>query len=505
MTSPRCHRAQSPRISRRTAARGRITFPGGPDSQEWPVVLVDGVQVSNDPQQANKVSERLARFVADTQGDIPAHVRHEAKRALLNFFAAALGGCRDHAIEISLGVLAPSAATGTAPLIGRRERAEMLTAAFINAASGNVFDFDDTHVATVIHPTAPVAPALLALASERRISGAELLNAFVIGVEIECRLGNAVSPHHYRRGWHITATCGVFGAAAAAGRLLGLDARRILWALGNASAQSSGLVETLGSMAKSIGVGNAARNGLLAALLAERGFTGPDLPLEGPRGFIAVTSGVSDPSALIMGLGDSWELLRNTYKPYPCGVVLNPVIDAVLGLRARHQLQADLIHSVIVTGHPLLGERTDRPAPASGREAQVSAQHSVAVALLHGAAGIAQYTDSAVNDPLTLALRTRVSVRDDGTMPVGAARVALRLHGGQEFEAAVEHARGSLERPLTDAELEQKLVTLAAYGCPLLDTAPLVDAIWSIEEAGDAGDLVRCATPVAWPGRKTPA
>jgi 2-methylcitrate dehydratase PrpD len=457
-----------------------------------------GQHVSDDLPNDNKVSERLARFVADARAsDIPAGVRHEAKRALVNFFAAALGGCRDQAIEISLSVLSPRAGAGTAALIGRRERAEALTAAFINAASGNVFDFDDTHVATVIHPTAPVAPALLALASERRISGAELLNAFVIGVEIECRLGNAVSPGHYRRGWHITATCGVFGAAAAAAKLLRLDARRTLWALGNASAQSGGLVETLGSMAKSIGVGGAARNGLLAALFAERGFTGPDLPLEGPRGFIAVTTGVSDPSPLTTGLGDSWELLRNTYKPYPCGVVLNPVIDAVLGLRERHHLQADLIRSVTVTGHPLLGERTDRPAPASGREAQVSAQHSVAVALLHGTAGIAQYTDSAVSNPLTLALRAKVSVQHDDTMAVGAARVDVYLHDGQAFAAAADHARGSLECPLTDDELEEKLVTLAAYGCPAIDAAPLADAIWSIESANDVRDLMRCAVPLA--------
>jgi 2-methylcitrate dehydratase PrpD len=443
-----------------------------------------------------KVSERLAKFVADTRaGDIPPHVRHEAKRALLNFFATALGGCRDEAIEVSLGVLTGFASPGTAPIIGRKERVDALTAAFINAASSNVFDFDDTHVPTVIHPTAPVAPALLALASLRPLSGVDLLTAFVLGVEIECRIGNAVSPGHYRRGWHITATCGVFGAAAASARLLGLDARHIVWAFGNASAQSSGLVETLGSMAKSIGVGNAARNGLLSALLADRGFAGPDLPLEGRRGFIAVTSDGGESEShfapLTAGLGESWEILRNTYKPYPCGVVLNPVIDAVLDLRQRHHLHAGQIDSVIVTGHPLLRERTDRLAPASGREAQVSAQHSVAVALLHGAAGIAQYTDTAVSDPSTVALCARVRVQDDAAMPVGAATVSVRLNDGTEFKAAIEHARGSLECPLTDAELEQKLVILAAHG--ELDVAPLVDAIWSIESVGDVRDVVRWA------------
>jgi 2-methylcitrate dehydratase PrpD len=446
----------------------------------------------------SNISERLARFVTDTQAaDIPPHVRHEAKRALINFFATAIGGCRDEAIETSLGVLTAFAGTGAAPVIGRNERVDALTAAFINAASSNVLDFDDTHIPTVIHPTAPVAPALLALASLRPISGADLLTAFILGVEIECRLGNAVSPSHYRRGWHITATCGVFGAAAAAGRLLGLDAGRIVWALGNASAQSSGLVETLGSMAKSIGVGNAARNGLLSALLAERGFTGPGLPLEGPRGFIAVTSDAAESESyvapLTAGLGGSWEILRNACKPYPCGVVLNPVIDAVLDLRERHGLQAGQIDSILVTGHPLLRERTDRPAPAGGREAQVSAQHSVAVVLLHGAAGVAQYADAAVSDPATLALRARVRVQDDAAMPVGAAGVAVRLSDGTEFKAAVEHARGSLERPLTDAELEQKLMALAAHGCPKLDAAPLAEAIWSIEGVSDVRDVVRCA------------
>src|SRR5579871_2393562 len=248
-------------------------------------------RVKSNQQSGDKVSEHLARFVADTRAsDIPPHVRHEAKRALLNFFATALGGCQDQAIRLGLGVLSQFAGAGAASIIGRNERVDGLTAAFINAVSSNVFDFDDTHVPTVIHPTAPVAPALLALAEQRRVSGIELLNAFILGVEIECRLGNAVSPGHYRRGWHITATCGVFGAAAAAGKLLALDPLRMVWAFGNASAQSSGLVETLGSMAKSIGVGNAARNGLLSALLAEQGFAGPDRPLEGPRGFIPVMS-----------------------------------------------------------------------------------------------------------------------------------------------------------------------------------------------------------------------
>src|SRR3954471_2441776 len=214
-------------------------------------------------------TRRLARFICETAWeDVPPHVMQEAKRSLLNFFACALGGCRDDAVSGTAAVLERFAGAATSTVIGRDCRTDALGAAFLNAASANVFDFDDTHVRTIIHPSAPVAAALFALAETQRVSGRDLLLAFALGVEVECRVGNAVSPGHYRRGWHITSTCGVFGAAAAVAKALSLGERETVWALGNASAQAGGLVETLGTMSKSISVGNAARNGLFAALLA---------------------------------------------------------------------------------------------------------------------------------------------------------------------------------------------------------------------------------------------
>src|ERR1019366_7007037 len=165
-----------------------------------------------------RVSERLAEFLCGARWeDIPAEVRHEAKRSLMNFFATSLGGCRDAAVETASAVLGQFAGRARATIIGRSESSDLLNAAFLNAMSANVFDFDDTHARTIIHPTAPVAPALFALAETSRLSGRQLLLAFVLGVETECRLGNAISPGHYKRGWHITSTCGVFGAAAAVG------------------------------------------------------------------------------------------------------------------------------------------------------------------------------------------------------------------------------------------------------------------------------------------------
>ena len=440
----------------------------------------------------NNVTRRLAEFLATSQWqDIPDEVRNEAKRTILNFVGTALGGCRDEAVELAVRALRPFFGPPQATVIGRSERADPLSAAFLNAISANVLEFDDTHVRTVIHPAAPVAPALFGLSERRPVSGRELLHAFILGVETECRIGIAISPAHYRRGWHITSTCGVFGAAAGAGKLLGLDPQRMVWAIGNAAAQSAGPIESLGSMAKSISVGNAARNGLAAALLAEQGFTGPEQAIEGTYGFARVMSDEADFSAITDGLGNSWEILTNAYKPYPCGVVLFPVIDGCLELRERHMLSADRIAAVTVRGHPLLRIRTDRPDVTGGRAAKVSVQHSVAVAFIYGAAGLSQYADQCIGEPTVLELRRKVTVEEDATIPVETAFVTVQTIDGRRFECHVTQSRGTMARPMSDAELEAKFRSLAEYGAPTLDAQRLIAVIWAIEDEHDVGSTVK--------------
>jgi 2-methylcitrate dehydratase PrpD len=336
---------------------------------------------------------------------------------------------------------------------------------------------------------------LFALAEQRRVSGAELVHALILGVEAECRIGLSVMPTHYRRGWHITATCGIFGAAAACGKLLGLDKRRMAWALGHAATQSAGLVESLGSMSKSIGVGNAARNGLAAALFAEAGFTAADQAIEGRYGFAPVTSDSVDLGRVTDHLGESWEILANAYKPYPCGVVLFPVIDACLELRARYRPPPERIAHIVVRGHPLLRERADRPAVETGREAKVSLQHSVAVALLEGAAGLAQYEDACVADPAVRALRAKVAVEEDESVPVESAILTLRLDDGTSFTEHVRHGRGTPDRPMSDGELDAKVRELMAAGAPQIDAPGLIAAIRAIEGAADVARIVRMMVP----------
>lgn len=439
-----------------------------------------------------ELTRSLARFVAQTQWrDLPDTVRNEAKRSLVNYFAVALAGAHDPTLEKAVSVYSRFRANDEATVVGRSERADMLSAAALNAMSANVYDFDDTHIPTIIHPTAPVAAALFALAEQHAQTGEALLLAFALGVEVECRIGNAVSPEHYQCGWHITSTCGVFGAAAAVAKALALSEREIVWALGNASAQTGGLVETLGTMSKSISVGNAARNGLLSALLAQHGFSGPDAPLEGKHGFVQVATPNPHWHALTHDLGREWALLKNTYKPYPCGVVLNAVIDACLHLRGDARWSLDDVEMIEITGHPLLRERTDRPGVRTGRESQVSAQHAVAVVLSRGKAGLEEFSDAAVADPSLRALANRLRFVDQPAWPVESAQVTIVLRSGDRLSHRVQAARGSLDAPLANGELADKLHRLSAYGRSGIDPQPLVERLWKFESEPDAAAVVR--------------
>lgn len=445
------------------------------------------------------VSQTLSEFVAGSRWeDIPADVRHATKRSLLNFFGTALEGTHDSAVERSVVTLREFAGKGEATLIGRAERADALTAAFINAAAGNVHDFDDTHLRTVIHPTAPVAPALLALAEHRPMGGKTFIHALALGMEFTCRIGNAVSPDHYARGWHITATCGVFGAALAVGKVLGFNSQQLTWALGSASAQASGLVETLGFMAKSVGVGGSARGGLLAGLLAEKDYDGPPQPLEGARGFLRVTGEDPQYGDVIDDLGTRWETLKNIHKPYPCGIVINAVIDGCLELHQRLAVPVEEIASITLSGHSLLQQRADRPNVMTGRESQVSAQHAVAVSLIFGAAGLAQFTDEAVHDPRVSAFRQKVKLAVVPDTPVPDVRVDVVYADGRTEEIQVKDARGTDNRPLTDSEIEEKFRTLAAtYAPDCQEAEKLIDAIWSLENSDDVSGMMAYAVPAS--------
>lgn len=415
---------------------------------------------------------------------------HEAKRSMLNFFATALGSANDPAVTAALRTLLPFSGAATSTIIGRTERLDAMCASFLNAISANLLDFDDTHLDTIIHPAAPVAAPVLALAQARGFSGQVVLTAFILGVEVECRVGNAVSPGHYARGWHITSTCGVFGAAAACAKLLGLSADQISNAIGIAASQSAGIVENLPSAAKNVSVGNAARNGLFAALLAAEGYSASPRAIEGTLGWARAMGDEPDMTQLTGGLGKTWEIAKNTYKPYPAGIVFHAVIDACFELRASLNQRIDNIASITVQGSALLLARGDRPV-RNERDARVSIHHCAACALLLGMAGVTEFADATVFRPDIVSLRQKVRAMLDASLPDGAARVIIQLTSGETFEKLVMEAKGSLADPLSDRDVEAKVRDCARLGGTDWDIDRIIDGVWRLDALADVANLMR--------------
>jgi 2-methylcitrate dehydratase PrpD len=440
------------------------------------------------------VTRTLARYVlAAKKAELPAGIRHEAARTLLNYMGSAVGGSSHETVDIAVAALSPFSGPAKVSLYGRKERLDMLHASLINGISSHVLDFDDTHLRTVIHPGGPVISALLALAETRPVRGDDFITALVVGVEVECRIGNAVYPAHYSTGWHITGTTGVFGAAAAAGCILGLDEQQMLWALGLAATQPVGLQEMFGGMTKSFHPGRAAQNGLTAALLAARNFTSSTQALEARYGWCNVLSTACDYNEITGGLGASWQIALNTYKPFACGIVMHPTIDGCIQLRNENRLTATAIDRIELRVHPLVLELTGKTAPQTGLEGKFSIYHAAAAAIVEGAGGIAQFSDRAVRAPDIVALRGRVSTIVDAAIKADQVRIAIVLKDGRRLEKFVEHAVGSVDRPLPDKDLEAKVEGLADGILSRERVRRMVDLCWNMERSTDAATLARAA------------
>ncbi|MBX5492569.1 MAG: MmgE/PrpD family protein, partial [Chloroflexi bacterium] len=302
------------------------------------------------------------------------------------------------------------------------------------------------------------------------------------------RVALSVCPAHYDAGWHVTGTAGVFGAAAATARLLGLDARRTVAALGAAAAQAAGLREMFGSMCKALHAGKAAENGVLAALLAREGFTAPAEPLAGRRGFGAVLTSRFAPGALTEALGERWEVHRNAFKPYACGVVTHPAIDAARQLRALGY-EAAALARVELFVHPLVLELCGKREPQSGLEGKFSVYHCAAVGFLDDAAGPAQFTDAMVRRDDVVALRRKIEATVDPALEEDQARLVAHLVDGRPVEVFVPHASGTLENPLSDEALAAKFRAVTAPQLGAERAEALLARLWHLEAEPDVAAL----------------
>jgi 2-methylcitrate dehydratase PrpD len=445
-------------------------------------------------QSAPPVTRVLARYITQARfEDLPANVRREGHRTLLNYVGVAVGGSRHETVDRALKALAPFSGMAKANVLGRSERLDILNAALVNGISSHIFDYDDTHLKTIIHPAGPVVSAILALAQHRPVTGAEFLNAMILGVETECRIGNAVYPSHYDMGWHITGSCGVFGSAAACGRLLRLSEQQMVWALGIAASQPVGLKVQFGSMTKSFHPGRAAQNGLTAALMAQQNFTSDNAALEGKDGWAQTVSRQVRWEEVTGGLGSRWEAALNTYKPFACGIVTHPAIDAAIQLHDQDGMNADQIAAIELRANPLVLSLTGKTAPATGLEGKFSIYHCIAVGLMFGAAGEKQFQDKIVQDPAVIALRKLVSVKTDPAVSTAQCDLIVRLKDGRVLSRHIETAIGSLEKPMSDTALEAKFLDLSETILPRAQAQGLMEQCWKIEQQPDAGALARAA------------
>ncbi len=456
--------------------------------------MARNTQVAAD-HDAPPITQILARFVAEhpSRGWTDA-VDKEAHRTLLNWIGCAVGAAKHEAADAALAAVRMLQPAAQATVLGRAERVDIASAALVNGITSHTFDFDDTHLKTIIHPAGPVASAAVALAELIGASGRELIDSLVLGIDVACRIGNTMYPDHYDRGWHITGSTGMLGAAAASARLLKLDQQRTAMALGIAASQPIGVREQFGTMTKPFHPGGAARAGLMAALLAKNGFTASAKAIEAPRGLVQVVSDKRSWSEVTDELGERFEISFNTYKPFACGIVIHPSIDACVQLRERG-VRAEQVERIELKVHSLVLELTGKKEPADGLQGKFSVYHGCAVGLIFGRAGEHEFSDAVVNRPDVVELRRKIVATVDQNIDEASVDVTAILGGARREHVFVEHAIGSLQRPMTDAQLEAKFTELSAPVIGADKTKALIAAAWKIGDAADVRGMTAIARP----------
>ena len=439
-------------------------------------------EAESDPTRTRVLTAFAAAL---TTADLPAKVIDGAKRALVDWLAAALAGAADPATEKLRAALRSAPSQPVATLIGTEERTSAPYAALVNGYASHALDFDDVFnpPETTIHLGSCVWPTVMAVAEMRELSGAEAIAAYVAGFEVGARVARAAGVSHFESGWQVTGTAGHLASAAAGARALGLTDEQMANALGMAAAQASGIREVYGSDAKALQPGRAAMNGVLNALMAERGMTARDTALDGERGLLSVISRSPSPGFLVDSLGRHWSVLSNGHKLYPNASLLHPTIDAAIELAKDPLFVLDKVAHVSVDMLPFATQVTGLRHPRPGSEARFSASHCVAVALQTGSIGLDSFGASAVEDPEVARLRELVTVRADASVGKRGARVAVTLDDGTTLERVVTANRGTPDNRLSDDELDAKLLSVAVPFVGIAAATECVRVCWELDTA----------------------
>lgn len=437
--------------------------------------------------QKTGLTYELCEFLSNSRfADLSADAVHAGRRGLIDWIGCVFAGSVQPSVDILLCVLQPVGGREVATVMGRRLKLGLLEAPIVNGYMGHALDYDDTHT-TTLHPSSPVLSALFALCEERTFTGQQFLLAYACGLEFAVRAARS-APAHHKGGWHLTGTLGTLGAAAGAGKLLGLDPRKLTHAIGIAGSQAAGLQQNRGTMPKYLHAGKAASSGILSALLAERGFDASLEVMEGVRGFSRIYSEVAQPERLTEALGQPWEITRNGFKPYASAVVLHPIVDAMIEIRKQDPDLAK-VTSIDLSIHPYVQSITGVMEPRSGMQSKFSLSHTAAVGLFDGAGGVAAYSDERVMHPEVKALREKVRYTIDESLAVDQVRAKVAA-AGRTYEAFIEHQTGTIVNPMSDGQIEEKFKANAE---PVIGTSAaktILELAWSIDRADDVRTLI---------------
>lgn len=444
----------------------------------------------------------LAEFVA--RAAPPPAARARAAAAVRDTIGVTLAGATEPAARL-VQAMAVEEGRGSCGIVGTPVRTGASWAAFANGVAAHALDFDDMCFVSLAHPSCALLPAALAAGELVCASGRRLLDAYVVGFELECRLGIVMNPRHYHeRGWHCTSTIGTVGAAAAAARVLGLTAAETGHALGIAASSACGLKENLGSMVKPLHAGMAARNGMTAALLARRGYTASARSLDGPQGFLAAMDAEhATLERAAVDLDSQWEILATgiTVKLYPSCAATHPAIDLLLDLRRREGFAADDVEAIEVEVDSMTPRLLIYDRPATGLEGKFSMPFCVAAALVNGEVGISTFGPERMRAPAIQALMPKVAMRVDPAFdreaPLSHTRVTVRLRGGRVVTASADGARGYPARPASEDELAAKFAACARRSLPPDAAARAWATLADVEGIADVSTLADLLTPAA--------
>lgn len=415
------------------------------------------------------VTSKIVDFICKTGfEDLTPGAVEMAGQAIMDWMGSAAAGGKQSPAQMILGVVEDLGGVPEATLLSGGGRTSCLNAALVNGAISHIVELDDVHRASIIHPAAPVIPAALAAAEKVHAGGGELIAAVVVGYEVAIRVAVAITPSHYYY-WHTTGTCGTFGAAAAAAKILGLGPDQVTWALGNAGTQAAGLWEFLadGAMSKHLHPGKSAMNGLLSALLAQRGFTGASRILEGDRGFCRATASQVNFDRITGGLGGGrYKIEEISYKIHSSCRHTHPAVDVALDLARRHSIRPEDVQWVRVGTYKTALDIAGSYTPESPYAAKFSIPFCVALALKKGRCSPEEFTVTALTDPLIRSLMEKVELELDPGLDarhpeLWPAAVKIGLTSGDILEGQTDCPRGDPENPVTAAELEEKFLTLA--------------------------------------------